>query len=85
MNRFICGLSVAAFIALVPQSASADLFDNGGPLCSVLSIGCPPPPPPPPVAEPIAAPEKPVRHVRKVKAKAKPKAEAPADAPAAAK
>ena len=85
MKRVICGFGIAALIALAPPTPSADLFDNGGPLCSVLSIGCPPPPPPPPAPEPVAAPEKPVRHVRKakVKAKAKAKTENSAEAPPA--
>ncbi len=85
MKLILRGFGVAAILALAPQPASADLFGNDGPLCSVLSIGCPPPPSPPaPVVEPVAAPEKPVQHVRKAKPKPKKaKAEKAEETPAA--
>ncbi len=87
MKRLISGFGLLALFALAPQPASADLFEGDGPLCSVFSIGCaPPPPPPPPVAEPVAAPAKPVRQARKARVKKpKPAAEAPAEAAPAAK
>ena len=66
-----------ALLAVSVQPASAQMFDNGGPLCSLLSIGCPPPPPPPPppmAPEPMPAPAAPMKHKHHMHKKMKPAA-----------
>ena len=82
MKTLRYGLCAAMLLAIAPQPASAQLFDGPGPLCALLSIGCPPPPPPPPPApEPIVDAPAPKKHrVHKAKPKAKPAAEPKADA-----